>query len=293
MRSPLRYIEERPLVITIILSASGFLLGLFGETVFEQWATEKITGSSAGILIMIAALLLVLLTLSSAAIDLMLKLNRKVGIKVRYYERDRSGEVYIRCQKVVARAKKRIDVLNSYMVEGHDSLGSPREKVERQKYYATLMERVTRGDVKYRRIVQVRKDRSNLTEMKDDEVHEAHLRAMIDQARGPHAERISLLECPPSRVTTFVLVDGENLIWQINEVQTDAAGVERLSLQGAFIFHDPQSRITEHFARYFERLLMNNNGPLRFEPASPSKSRPKRPVVHRSYDPTRRNSDKQ
>ena len=279
----LRFIQENPLAVTICLSICTFLLGLFGETVAQEWVAENITGSSMGILTMIALLLLVLLIMSAAAIDLMRKLHRKVGIKVRYYERDPSGsgDVYRACQKVVARAKKSIDVLNSYMIESHDPL-RPRERAERRKYYATLLERALRGDVKYRRIVQVRKDRSNLTQLRDDEVHEAHLRAMAEKTRGPHAERIALVECPPNRLTTFVLVDGENLIWQINEVQTDATGVERLNLHGAFIFHDPHSRITEQFSRYFDRLWMNQTGPLRLESPPALQHRPKKAVTRRT-----------
>jgi hypothetical protein len=253
----LRWLQERPLVWVVLSGAGGFLLGTTEEVVLKNLAADLISKSLAGAVTAMLIVLAILLALSVSALDVMCRLDRRVGIKVRYYQRDASAEIYIKCQGVIAQAKKTIDVLNSYMVEGHEDIGSSRERQEREKYYAALLDRVGKSDVVYRRIVQVRSDKSNLHQMHEDAVHEKHLRDVALLASGIQQYRVSLLQCPPKRLTTFVLVDGVHLIWQINEVTTDKSGNERLNLQGAFIIHDPNKKITGQFEDYFAKLVLD------------------------------------
>jgi hypothetical protein len=70
------------------------------------------------------------------------------------------------------------------------------------------------------------------------------------------------LKAPANRLTTFVLIDNEHLIWQINKVTFDGSGKEVLSLQGAFIIYDPHRQITGQFVEYFENLRGAETGPV-------------------------------
>jgi hypothetical protein len=167
--------------------------------------------------------------------------------------------VYVACRNVIEKATKSIYVVNSYLVEGHEYAAGGRQKAERKKYYSALMQKAERGAVDYHRILQVQADRSPLKEMREDGVHFFHLQSMAKRRKD--CTNIRLWKAPANRLTTFVLIDGVHLVWQINEVDSNG----RLNLQGAFIIHDPQRRITEHFLRYFDKLRGDILGPVEEE----------------------------
>lgn len=242
-------------VTTTILFIIGIVLGALGQELMGS----RVVDDDSLALVIIFLLMALMAVMLYFAIFLMERLYRRVGIKVRYHENDGAGQVYVKCRNVVKKANKSILVLNSYLVEGNRD-----GQQERAEYYESLLERVTEGGVEYIRIVQHKQDGSNLAELGEDQVHSAHLHRMMDLKHGPAAHRVLLKKCLANRLTTFVLVDGEHLIWQINNVNFEG-GKERLDLQGVFIIHDPQQRITQQFEQYFYRLFKGNVQDLRWD----------------------------
>jgi hypothetical protein len=241
------------------IACSTFVLGCVLGVIFEEWFGKWVINDLQGALFFVAVLLIIIVILLKDAVHLMRRLDRRVGIKFRYIENDGSGRVYIKCRNVVRRATKNILILNSYMAEGH---GDDQRK-ERSDYYDSLLERARNG-VEYIRIIQVRRDESNLLDLSHDEIHSGHLRKMIDLRRGPCSSTIMLKKCPARRLSTFILIDGEHLIWQINAVDF-AGGNETLQLQGVFIIHDPQHKITELFEKHFFSIFRGDATELKWD----------------------------
>lgn len=245
--------------------AGSAFLGLISSVVVEEWWKKNL--SSAMAFLAIAALLLIIMVMSSASIGLLRQIRERGGIQVDYYPADETGRVFSEARDVVAQATTSIHVLNSYLVEEKDKWNSPGERKAREEYYATILDRVRNHKVDYKRLLQVDKSHrylKNLQRMEEDSTLRAHLEAMcrLPTEIQPNS---SLQHCEPTRLTNFVVVDGVRLIWQIHEVTRDGKGQERLSLEGAFIFYDPEKRITKHFENYFKRMLSNSKGALEWK----------------------------
>lgn len=238
------------------------IVGWIGGAIIEDWLADRVIHGRTLVLLLLLLTLLYLIYLGHASLRVMNRLDRRIGIKVRYIENDGSGRVYYSCRKVILKARKSIHILNSYLVEGH----SDSEKPARAAYYDLLLQQAG-TTVDYIRLQQVKADGSTLRELGDDPVHAQHLKKMIDRRNGGHGRNIILKRCLARRLTTFVLIDNVHLIWQINNVSFDGKQ-ERMALQGVFIIHDPQGKITGQFESIFETLLMGDNSDLRWDPAT-------------------------
>lgn len=199
--------------------------------------------------------------LDKARSELRGELQTRVGIKVSYHLAEERGVVYDAARDVIESAKKSILALNSYLVEFREPSESESLTVAREKYYTALLDRADHK-IEYHRLLQVDKDNFKEyceTLAKDEPVLWQHLKEMESRNRLPRLHT-ALGQCDPTRLTNFVLVDEVYLIWQINEMHLDPTNKsERTKLQGAFIFHDPQKQITQHFELYFKHLLKNSN----------------------------------
>ena len=186
----------------------------------------------------------------------------RVGITVTYY--DNPEAVFQKAKEVVLAAKRKILVLNSFITEEDE----PGDHSERDAYYAALMRLATKG-VEYHRITQFSEKqilrieaRQPVEELKRSIGYSNHFRTILaTQSQHPQLRaNLSLHWVPAQRLTTFVLVDDVNLIWQVNKLP-DPGQTERMRMQGAFIIYDPKRVITQHFDQFF-RELMGSAAPM-------------------------------
>ncbi len=184
-------------------------------------------------------------------------LRERVGIKVTYLDESRYGRKYLfeQATKTVETATKSISIVNSFMVESGNRNDDKVTIKVHEKYYKTLLERATKGNVTYKRIVQLGPKESIVNLMSDDEEYVKHFRDIID-TKPQNSEKIGLVSAPARRPTTFVLVDDKYLIWQANQVFQDENGT-KMRMQGYFLFEDPQGQITQPFRAFFESFSMS------------------------------------
>lgn len=252
-------VRRIPVFYELLVGAFLVGLGWIGGAVVDHAFAQRLLDGRYGLLLLLVVIFIVVIVLLREMYNLMITLERKIGIKVRYIANDGKGRVYYSCRKVISKAKSSIHVLHSYLIEGH----TDDEKDERERYFNSLLEKAA-GGVEYIRILQIKDDGSTLHDLQDDTVHSKHLQAMIERRRGETGSKVVVKRCLARRLTTFVLVDNAHLIWQINNVRFDG-GKERMALQGVFIIHDPQGKITEQFDSIFTTLLRGDNADLKWD----------------------------
>jgi hypothetical protein len=179
------------------------------------------------------------------------ELRSRIGITIEYVYADpkHGGRriVYSKAREVVEKAKKQILVL-TLINEGDKSKDDEETQREIDKYYEALLERVTKGHVIYRRIVQI-PDKKTLKDLVPDTDYRQHFHRMLDIQEG-NPTLINLQKAPVRRQTTFVLIDGTHLIWQINE-RLDSG---EWQMHGIFIIEDPRREITQYFETFFDTM---------------------------------------
>jgi len=178
--------------------------------------------------------------------------DRKVSIEVHYMDRETSESevaMYREFKRLIMEAHTSILVVNSFLVEDSESF-DPNAQKARDEYYKALLDKADH-DVEYRRILQVKSDESTLKELHHNEDHIKHFEEIIK--RIDTHPKIALKRAPAKRLSTFLLIDGEHLIWQINEVVMKKER-QYMRLHGAFVITDPQRKITTHFLEYYSRL---------------------------------------
>ena len=210
--------------------------------------------------------------------ETMNEICNRVSVRIDYVERDaqdsKSMEVYRRVNEVVGSARESILVVNSYLVECDlpkrkqeqnaveqvlSSINDEQQREQRtdarDEYYNLLIEKSKFG-VNYKRVLQGKPDNTTLPDLVNDVDHLRHYSNMIKEIKSGN-RHITLKIAPARRLTTYVIVDKEHLIWQINEVvftKQDELWKEELRLHGIFIIHDPQKEIISHFLDYFDLL---------------------------------------
>lgn len=235
--------------------------GAMFSALTEEWVAGEIIRETKWFLLFVLCALLYAVLLGHASLALMWRIDSRIGIKVRYVENDGTGRVYYSCKKVLGQARKSIHVLSSYLVERH----SAGEAAARGAYYDALLDHAG-TNIEYVRLIQVRPDGSTLRELKEDDVLSQHLRKVLDRKGGEYGHNLILKRCIAVRQTTFVLIDNVHLIWQINNV-TYENNEERRALQGVFIIHDPQQRITGQFETFFNSVLRGDTSDIRWNAA--------------------------
>lgn len=126
----------------------------------------------------------------------------------------------------------------------------------RDSYFEALIAASRR--VPYRRLVQLDEERSMRKEF--DLSYVKHFKDMLNEkeSRGPTSPRIELDRLRPLFPSTFVLVDGEYLLWQLNEVANSKKAAYAASdrkyfwMRAVVIVHDKKGDFIKHFMRNFD-----------------------------------------
>jgi hypothetical protein len=259
--------------IVVLQVAGSFIVGVAVSVLIEDgWAEENRNVAAGFFTIALVLLLLLAMLVHSTAKqrelneiagrnhqefkEILQEMNTRIGLTVEYYPAAAEGEVFVKARQAIATATCSIHVLNSYLGERKDVDRSTTENDARAKYYEAIIDRVVNHSVEYKRVLQVEHIEPYLNEigtMETDDHLRKHLAEMCQQ-RCTAEGKCSLLHCVPTRLTNFVIIDGVRLIWQIHDVVNEGRH-ERLRLEGAFIFHDPERKMTPHFDRYFNRLV--------------------------------------
>lgn len=248
-------------------TAKDVLLVIIGATAFsglEHFIAYLLTGENAIrvelwlIFIMVAALILVTSRLSQKIEEL----YRGIAPRVTYFAVDeRRGDGRNRLldetRSIVCQAKNEILALNSFAEER----SHPDEKPgHRAAYFKSLLDASAR--VPYKRILQLDPEQ-RLSDV-FDETYLAHFKAMLDardsRSGTPDAPSIELIRVPPKFPSTFLVVDEEYLIWQLNELSSLPAGSlnpppkkRRFRMRGVVVVHDPAKIFIKNFINTFAK----------------------------------------
>jgi len=182
--------------------------------------------------------------------------QQAVKTQTRFIPLDEYGcdRLYAETAKIVAKAKEGIFAVNSFLLEEFDD-----NEHSRRMYFDTLIEKS--HQVNYVRILQIDKDESVPEMFNPDYIN--HFKEMI--ARIDATDRtIELLRVAPKYPTTFLIIDDEWLVLQLNEVSDlqspapDPRGKsarQRLyKLRGILIVHDPNHFFLNDFQTTFTVL---------------------------------------
>lgn len=200
------------------------------------------------------------------------ELGKNVGIKISYFDAEgyRRAALFSEARKVVEKARSNIVVLSSFLVDitddrinANDFESDRRDKrkanQERDKYYDALIKKAIDG-IAYTRLVQL-KEEQTIADLAQDEGYRRHFHRVLDELDENHELKLSLIKIRAKHLSTFVLVDDEDLIWQIDEIQSSG----NMQMQGIFIIHDPRREITQHFKDFVESALRQPLGAVRRE----------------------------
>lgn len=235
-----------------------FIAGSVFGAILEQALTEFIFPIQSLTLFTIFVCLVLVSYMVSQVVKHTDELRHNVGLRIMYFDRDRHGRatLFSEARKVVEKAKHTIFVLNSAITEVSEEEDEKEETVlqERDKYYETLLDRAING-VTYERVIQLKKGQSVSRSVKD-KGYIRHFHRIFD-VKGEHQNApIGLIKAPAKRLSTFVLVDNEILIWQIDEVLESG----NIRMHGIFIIQDPRHEITQHFRAFAESAKRESFG---------------------------------
>lgn len=194
-----------------------------------------------------------------------------VAPKITYYDiyGDHGRDlVFEEADKIIQNAKEKILALNWYTEERPEP-GKPGARV---KYFSDLLKKSEQ--VSYQRVIQSdsywrsegvpNEGVSNIADI-FDQSYVDHFKEMLDvreklMGKG-RADAIELLVVPPSVPSTFIIVDGRFLIWQLIEIQDPKPGNEApvWQIRGAIVVHDPRGKFIENFEETFHRVQAKNH----------------------------------
>jgi hypothetical protein len=258
---------------TIIVIVAGAI----GGVIFQELFTKHVLPFASFVLVVILIFLIIMSLMVWRTFQLTEELRNNVGVKIMYVDRDRYGRanVFAEARKIVEKAEHSIFVLNSFLGEtpedtddradAPEAIKRQRRKViqERDKYYETMLERALDGVI-YERILQVREGQKLATVAKDEGYRRHFYRILEEKEKNPKLQ-LGLLKAPAKRLSTFVLVDDENLIWQINEVLPSGD----IQMQGVFIIQDPRREITQHFKTFIQNARRDSFGAVQYHELPP------------------------
>jgi hypothetical protein len=220
------------------------VVGALEEPLF-LWTV--VIGSFCMIVIMCAVLL-----------EEMNKVQHAVKTRTKFIalDEDGPGKLYLESEKIITKAKREIFAVNSFTKEElHADMQLCRG------YFKALMDKSRQ--VKYVRILQIDEGKS-ISELFDP-TYIKHFKDMIKQLYTPEREEtIEISRVNPRYPSTFLIVDDEWLILQLNEVshktsqdsnapETDVP--QRLyHMRGILIVHDPNHFFIEDFRKTFREL---------------------------------------
>lgn len=238
----------------VILFVAGSVFGAILEQALTQWIFPV---QSLTFFVIFVCLVLVSYMVSQIVQNTN-ELRHNVGLKISYFDRDRHGRstLFSEARKVVEKAERTIFVLNSVITEVSEEDDEEDETVlrERDRYYESLLDRAING-VTYERVIQLKKGQSVSKSVKD-RGYIRHFHRIFDVKSERPNLPVGLIKAPAKRLSTFVLVDDETLIWQINEVLES----DNIRMHGIFIIQDPRHEITQHFRAFAESAKRESFG---------------------------------
>ncbi|MBI3795964.1 MAG: hypothetical protein HY268_03215 [Deltaproteobacteria bacterium] len=172
-----------------------------------------------------------------------------------------SKKIFEECTKVIKSAKWEIHILNSYSEERPYG----EKDAEQRRIYFQTLEEMSRK-VEYIRILQV--DKTQTIRDIFDQSYLDHFRAIIDQKQKDRnnqqlSKALELEIVEPVFPSTFLIIDNEYLIWQLNEVaptsnektkeSSASSKKEHLRMRAVVIVHDPERQFLRHFTATFIR----------------------------------------
>lgn len=258
-----RSIEQITLII-LVLTLIEMLRFLYLQGIdFILDVTKLIdsmaTASLSFLFLLLVLPLLVIAILFCYMMEKMDQVQKAINPHIEFIANDELGpngpdKLFDATKKIVKNAKREIFALNSFIKEDFNR----NEGDHRQDYFKTLIEKSK--EVDYVRIIQL-DENSHLCEYYH-RTYITHFEDMINQISAPGREKnIELLRVSPQYPSTFMIVDDEWLIYQLN-ILTDPAnpgapanGLNRqYQMRGILIVHDPQHIFIEHFRTTFKEL---------------------------------------
>lgn len=242
----------------------GTILGAVLENQFDSWFLNHVINSQLNILATVLFALVLIISLLLLLLTSTRQLSERVGIKVRYIDKESSGKVFKSAADVIKNAEETIYIVNSYVLTTGSQGDTPESMAERKQYYNLLLQKAQAG-VTYERILQVQPGDEKLHDTANDPAYFEHLNKMLDVQARVREAKIALYKSEATRLASFILVDHKHLIWEIDEVNTGPNKPLSLGLHGAFVIHDPMKRITPHFIMLFEKLRARNKGRIEYK----------------------------
>lgn len=250
----------------VIIFIAGAVLG----AILEQALTSFVLPVESFTLLLIFSCLVLLSFMLLQMVKHTDDLRHNIGLRIMYFDRDRHSRatLFSEARKIIEKAKNSIFVLNSILPETPENEEDMPEMSkwqnqltiqERDRYYESLVERAGEG-VTYERIIQLRSDQS-VQDVAKDKGYIKHFHRVLEIKDKNGNLPIGLIKAPAKRLSTFVLVDDEVLIWQINEV-LKSGGVQ---MHGIFIIQDPRHEITQHFRAFVESAKRESFGAIHRE----------------------------
>jgi hypothetical protein len=215
-----------------------------------------------GIILLLFVLVAMAIVLLFRSVRLLDQSSQSMGPTLTYYALDERqaarhrarDRIFRACQRIVDKARRDIFALNAYSEERPDALEDEKDKA-RLAYLAALMRKSRR--VRYTRVIQV----NDVGEIAMHHTYLEHFRDMVAERQARRAEKlpaISLLRARPRYPSTFLIVDNEYLILQLNELDPrdddpQKHRKERMRMRGVMIVHDPQGQFVPNFVATFWR----------------------------------------
>lgn len=154
--------------------------------------------------------------------------------------------IYQRAMDEVRKANDSIDVFTSYLLEGEDESDANRRA--RDEYFELLLTLCKESKIKeYRRIIQVEKEGHLEDAFRTKAESYLHHIYQMDQMEANH-KNVHPRVIIQRRPTTYVIIDKQVLLWQINAVRSKG----HMQMYAMFIVEDPRQVLINHFAAEFE-----------------------------------------
>lgn len=173
-----------------------------------------------------------------------------------YDDDDERDKMHKRVTDIIRKAKKSIKVINAWREEEPPGSQFP----YREDYFNALIKRADEG-IPYIRLVQG--DRPIAEEF--DHTYKLHFRQMLElraKTREPRP-KITLFSIPPIVPATFVIVDNEYLLWQLNEVapKRNDRGRKQFWMRAVVIVNGGE--FVDKFKETFDKALLGDKEEIR------------------------------
>jgi hypothetical protein len=244
-----------PLLFQLTLSVVTFITTVVLGVVAQDFITKRLLDKWAAFaLVLVMVGLFLLSTMIGRLMMSLVSIDRRIGLRVRYIEREGSRAMLFReLRSIIKQAQSSIVVVNTNMLHSTDEDSDAETAAERKMYFSALLDKVRNDGVAYHRIIQV-EENSSLMVFKGERLR--HFHDMLD-AQVRYGAQIALMKASDTRPLTFTLVDDHWLMLEID--QRDSSG---LHMEGVLIFDDPQQTVFRDFERFYQSILNSTKGSI-------------------------------